>query len=136
MIVVTDQTTRIQVTPKPMENIDDASYLTRTPSGVPWDNEISKSAGIPIIQIINMETGTIVVVRISTTVSQFLSLEKRPGLAKLYVIIERNGINDTKDKSITKVQRICIQSKGANKDKFSLFGPAGNGELSSHDEIN
>jgi len=103
---------------------------------VPWDNEISKSAGIPIIQIINMKTGTIVVVRISTTVSQFLSLEKRPGLAKLYVIIERNGINDTKDKSITKVQRICIQSKGANKDKFSLFGPAGNGELSSHDEIN
>jgi hypothetical protein len=83
VIVVTDHTTMTQVTPKPRENIEAASYRMRIPSGVPEILEKSISAGIPNAQIMIIETGTIVVVRISTAVSQFLSLGNRPDLAKL-----------------------------------------------------
>ena len=74
VVVVTDQITSTQVAPKPRENIDAASYLTRTPSGVPFDNDRSKSAGSPKAQITNIEIGTITVVSTRTAISHFLSL--------------------------------------------------------------
>jgi hypothetical protein len=83
VVVVTDQTTSTQVAPKPRENIDAASYLTRTLSGTVWDIEKSKRAGSPKAQITKIEIGTIAVVRISTEISHFLSLGYSPGFANL-----------------------------------------------------
>jgi hypothetical protein len=83
VIVVIDQTTMTQVNPKPREKIEAASYRTRIPSGVPEILMKSNSVGMPKAQITTIENGTTVVVRISTAMSQFLSLGNRPGLANL-----------------------------------------------------
>jgi hypothetical protein len=78
----------------------EASYLTSTPSGVPWDNENSSSDGSPQNQISKMQKGTIVVVRKRTAVSQLLSLGYKPGFANLYVIMDMNGSIETMDSRI------------------------------------
>jgi len=82
-IVVTDQITRTHVIPRPIEKTDAASYRVRVPSGVPYEDEDSKSAGSPIAHIATMINGTNEVVINSSAVSQFLSLGYRPGFAKL-----------------------------------------------------
>ena len=132
---MTDQTIRTQVAPNPRENIEAASYLTRTPWGVPIVVENSKSAGKPNIQISKIDAGTIIVVKISTAISQYLSRGKRPGFANLYDMNDKTGRDVTIDNSMIELQRIWIQSKGPKMARFSLFGPAGKGDSINQSEI-
>ena len=73
-IVVTDHTTRIHEIPRAKETKEAALYLVSNPSGVPCSIAKLKNKGIANSQTHRIESGTIVVERISIEVNQFLSL--------------------------------------------------------------
>ena len=72
-MVVTDQTISTHEIPIANEKIDGASYLTKTPSGVPYLVAKSNRNGSPQCQIEKIANGMIVVVSNRTEESQFFS---------------------------------------------------------------
>ena len=74
-----------------------------------------------------MMIGMIVVVRISTDISQLRSDGYSPGLANQYACIEINGISDNNPRRITAAHLNCSHSYGPYMDMFSLLGPVSSG---------
>ena len=72
-LVVTDQITSTHERAIPMVKIEEASYLTSTPSGLPDASDNSNRIGRPGYHIRKMTIVMIVVVRISTDISQLRS---------------------------------------------------------------